>query len=58
MTSEHDMYNAILYYEAEKGLGWAMEHLSSTSEFLKHIAAGFYWALNENRSMIKVLYGL
>jgi hypothetical protein len=51
------MYNAILYYEAEKGLGWAMEHLSSTSEFLKHITAAF-WALDEKVVTITVLYGL
>ncbi len=30
MTGEHDMYNAILDYVADQGLGWAMEHLSST----------------------------
>ena len=57
MTSEHDLYNAILDYVAEKGLGWAMEHLSSTSEFFKYITSAF-WALDEKVFMISVLYGM
>jgi hypothetical protein len=31
LTGEHGMYNAILDYVAEHSLGWAMEHLSSSS---------------------------
>ena len=53
MTSEHDLYNAILDYMAEKGLGWAMEHLSSSSEFLKHSTIAF-WALTEKVIMITI----
>jgi hypothetical protein len=41
MIGEHDLYNAILDYVAEHGLGWAMEHLSSSSKFLKHITSAF-----------------
>jgi len=57
MTGEHDLYNAILDYVAEQGLGWAMEHLSLASEFLKHITAAF-WALNEKVNVINMAYGL
>ena len=57
ITSEHDMYNAILDYVAEHRLGCAMEHLRSTSKLLKHIISAF-WALNEKVIMITMLYGL
>ena len=57
MTDEHDLYNVILDYVAEQGLGWAMEHLSSASEFLKHITSGV-WALNEKVNMLTMLYDL
>jgi len=33
MTSEHDLYNAILDYVAGNGLGWQMKQLDYAAEF-------------------------
>ena len=46
MIGEHNLYNEILNYVEENGLGWTPQYIDYGNEFLSHITAKF-WLQNE-----------
>jgi hypothetical protein len=46
MTGEHNLYNWILNYVEENGLGWTPQHIDYEKEFLSHSTATF-WSTND-----------
>ena len=44
MTGEHNLYNAILEYLEQEGVGWSHDQLESGKEFLDHVSKAF-WVL-------------
>lgn len=44
MTGEHRLFNAILGYIQEQGLGWSLNDLPSGEQFISHVTKAF-WAI-------------